>query len=491
MLWSLVKIVVFLALVVALTLGSVFLLESEGGVQVTVAGTEFTLGPLQSVIALVLLLLVVFVLLKLAGLLVAVLKFINGDETAITRYFDRNRERKGLLALTEGLVALASGDGKEAMAKAARADKMLNQPNLGRLITAQAAEIAGDRKTAESAYKALLVDEKTRFVGIRGIMRQRLEAGDTDTALKLAERAFALKPKHGEIQDTLLQLQARKQDWSGARDTLKAKARQGQIPRDVHKRRDAVLALGQAKGVLAEGADIEAREKAIEANRLSPDLVPAAVLAARGYIEQGSHRHAARVLKKAWSVRPHPDLAAAFAEIEPGETPEARIKRFRALIKPQPDHPESRMLMAELNIAAENFPEARRALGDLVETAPDARVLTIMAAIARGEGADDAMVKGWLARALSAPRGPQWVCENCKTAHAEWAPVCSVCEGFDTMSWTTPPSPDVSSATGVGMLPLIVGQSAKPAAPEDDADVVEAEAERVETEEAAAPKPAG
>ena len=29
-----------------------------------------------------------------AGLLLAVLKFLNGDETAISRYFDRNRERK-------------------------------------------------------------------------------------------------------------------------------------------------------------------------------------------------------------------------------------------------------------------------------------------------------------------------------------------------------------------------------------------------------------
>ena len=36
------------------------------------------------------------------------LKFINGDETAISRYFDRNRERKGYQALSEGLMALAS-----------------------------------------------------------------------------------------------------------------------------------------------------------------------------------------------------------------------------------------------------------------------------------------------------------------------------------------------------------------------------------------------
>jgi len=35
--------------------------------------------------------------------------------------------------------------------------------------------------------------------------------------------------------------------------------------------------------VIAEGKTIEAREAAIEANRLSPDLIPAAVMAAQSY----------------------------------------------------------------------------------------------------------------------------------------------------------------------------------------------------------------
>jgi len=48
------------------------------------------------------------------------------------------------------------------------------------------------------------------------------------------------------------------------------------------------------------------------------------------------------------------------------------------------------MLQAELMIAAEDFPAARKAIGDLAETDPTARALTIMAAIERGEGSDDA-----------------------------------------------------------------------------------------------------
>lgn len=491
MLWSITKIVVFIALVAVAAIGAGYLLELDGGVRIVMAGQELNLTPMMAVVALLVLVVGIWIFLKLASLLVAILRFINGDETAISRYFDRNREQKGYKALSEGMMALASGEGDLAMSKASRAERFLRRPELTNLITAQAAEMSGDRRKAEEVYKRLLRNEQTRFVGVRGILKQKLADGDTETALKLAETAFALKPKHAEIQDTLLTLQARSEDWAGARRTLSAKLKHGTLPRDVHKRRDAVLALSEARDILDEGKTIEAREAAIEANRLSPDLVPAAVLAARGYIEKGSNRYAARVVKKAWDARPHPDLAAVFAEIEPDETPEARLKRFAKLLKSHPDDRETKLLEAELQIAAEDFPAARRALGDLADTDPDARALTIMAAVERGEGASDAVVKGWLARALSAPRGPQWVCDNCHHIHAEWVPACDNCQSFDTLSWTTPPAASVSSSTGVEMLPLIVGsiEDQTGEMDDDDVDVDEvaddvADAEIVEEDEA-------
>jgi HemY protein len=457
MVWSLVKILVFVVVVVAATFGVIQLLETSGEVRISVANTEYTLTPLVALVGLVVLLFAFWVALKLLSLLVAVFRFLNGDETAISRYFDRSRERKGFEALSDGIVALASGEGRTAMAKAARAEKYLKRPELTNLIAAQAAEQSGDTRKATEVYKRLLTDDRTRFVGVRGLMKQKLSEGDTDTALKLAEKAFALKPKHEETQDVLLQLQAGNEDWAGARKTLNAKLRHGALPRDVHKRRDAVLAVSEAKDVIVEGKTIEAREAAIEANRLSPDLIPAAIMAARSYIEQGKGRYAGRVLKKAWDVQPHPELAAAYAEIDPTETPAQRIKRFNGLVKSTPEHAETKMLMAELNIAAEDFPTAKRALGDLATSAPTSRVLTIMAAIARGEGEDDAVVRGWLAKALTAPRGPQWVCDNCQQVHGGWEPVCSNCQSFDTLSWREPPESNTPAAPGAEMLPLIVG----------------------------------
>ena len=472
MLWSLVKILVFVAVIALLTFGAGFLMESSGGIQITVAGTEYTLAPLQSVIAGLVLLVVVWVVLKLLSLLVATLKFLNGDETAISRYFDKGREKRGYQALADGLMALASGEGRLAMSKAAKAEKYLGKPELTNLLTAQAAELAGDSKKASEAYKELISTEATRFVGVRGIMKQKLAEGDDETARKLAEKAHALKPRHEEVQDVLLRLQAQAEDWAGARNTLSSKLKFGSLPRDVYRRRDAVLALSEAREIVDEGSSIQAREKAIEANRQSPDLVPAAAMAARAYVETGKPRNAVKILKKAWEAQPHPDLAAAFAAIEPDETPAERVKRFAVLTKIHPEHMETRLVLTELQIVAGDFPEARRALGNVSDGGADARALTLMAAIERGEGASDSVVQGWLAKALGAPRGPQWVCDNCQSIQAHWAPVCARCNSFDTLSWKTPVTPEIASATGVHMLPLIVGPGDDDSADDDSGEEI-------------------
>lgn len=456
MIWSLLKVLLFLLIVATLTLGAGILLDTGGGIRIAAAEYEFTLGPLQALITFLVMVVLVWLLMKLVGLIVAVFRFLNGDETAISRYFDRNRERKGFQALSEGLMALAAGEGRLALNRAIKAEKYLAEPHLTTLLVAQAAEAAGDTRRATEAYKELLGSETTRFVAIRGLLRQKLAEGDTETAQKLAAKALELKPRHEETQDILLKLQAESRDWKGARATLGAKLKAGALPKDVYRRRDAVLALQQAQGVMDEGASIEAREAAIEANRQSPDLIPAAAMAARALADKGDHKGATRVLKKAWDAKPHPDLAAAFADIEPAETPEQRLKRFKTLVANHPDHEETRLLMAELHIAAEDFPGARRALGDVVEKHPTQRALAIMAAIERGEGADEAVVRGWLARALTAPRGPQWCCDKCQAVHAKWDPICDNCGGFDTLSWREPPERTGPSATGAEVLPLIV-----------------------------------
>lgn len=480
MIWLLVKIALFLAVVAGLTFGAAQLSDSGEFVRIVALNTELNLGALQAVILLGLFVVAIWIVLKVVGFVVAFLRFVTGDETAISRYFDRNRERKGYQALAEGMLAVASGEAKLALSKASRAERYLRRPELTNLLTAQAAVMNGDARKAELVYRRMLSDPRTRFVGVQGLLSQKLAEGDTDTAVKLAQKAFSLNPKNLEVQNTLFKLQTEAGDWKGARDVLLAKMRQGELPRDVHKRRDAVLALQEARAILDNGASVDAQEAAIAANKASPDLIPAAAMAAKAHADKGDVKAATRVLQKAWEAQPHPDLAGVFASLVADETPQARLKRFEKLLSLRPDHEETRLLRAELCIAVEDFPAARRALGDLPSSQPTSRVLTLMAAIERGEGAEDGVVRGYLARALSAPRGKQWCCDKCQNIQAQWGPVCDNCGGFDTLSWREPTGGAMPLPNGAEMLPLIVGKGAAKAARDaDEGETLEGTAETV------------
>ena len=84
MIWSLARVLFFVAAVAALAFGLGLLIERGEGVRIAVAGWEFTLGPVVAAALLVALVVVVWLGLRLAGLAVATLRFLAGDETAGT-----------------------------------------------------------------------------------------------------------------------------------------------------------------------------------------------------------------------------------------------------------------------------------------------------------------------------------------------------------------------------------------------------------------------
>ena len=455
MAWSLFKILLFVTAVAVVAVVASTVVDSVSTVRLEIGEFEISTSALMLTAFAILLLPTIWLVFFLIGLGRAAIGFLLGDETALSRYFNKNREQRGFEALADGLLALASGEPKLAMMKAARAENLLRRPEITGIITAQAAERAGEPAKAVAAYKRLLNDDRTRFAGIAGLLKHKLEDGDTELALKLAEKAFAIRPQHDDMQNTLLRLQSGEEDWEGARETLAAKLKHRRIPRDVFRRRNAVLTFAAARKRLAAGGSAADEQQVLAANRESPGLIPAAVLAAAIKTRAGEKKAAASIIRKSWSIQPHPDLAESFAAIEPDETPAERKSRFERMIGKGSAHPEARMLMAELSLAADDFPEARREIARLPEDRPTVRSLAIMAAIERGEGADDAVIRGWLAKAVSASRGPQWVCGNCNRSHTEWIPVCAGCEGFDTLEWTDPPETTELAPAPAGLLTLV------------------------------------
>ena len=148
--------------------------------------------------------------------------------------FRRNRRerrrRLGELAINRGMIALAAGDGAAARRQSARAETLLGATPMTLLLAAQAAQLDGDEDTARLRYTALLETKDAQLLGLRGLIGQALRAGDGEDALRLAERARALRPHAGWVFETLLALQTRTGRWEEARRTLAQGANRRLVP---------------------------------------------------------------------------------------------------------------------------------------------------------------------------------------------------------------------------------------------------------------------
>jgi HemY protein len=101
------------------------------------------------------------------------------------------RRRQANEVLARGFLAVAAGDGSEALRLSKKAaDVAADAPGLVRVLAAQAAEAAGDTAQAKAAYTAMLGFPEMRLAGHKGLMQIALAQGAQETALRHAQEAY-------------------------------------------------------------------------------------------------------------------------------------------------------------------------------------------------------------------------------------------------------------------------------------------------------------
>lgn len=368
---------------------------------------------------------------------------------AFGSFVKERRTRKGYRALSRGMVAVAAGDAVEARRFSAQAQKLLDEPPLTLLLSAQAAQLEGDQQAATRFFERMLETPDTEFLGLRGLFVQASRAGDRTVALGLARRAFELRPNTPWAAQAVFDLEAAASDWTAALKTLDRGLGAKLIDRAAARRRRAVLLAAQAmdmekKAVAAAGEERRSQLEqaltiALEAVNLQPDFAPILALAGRLCGALDKPRKGARLIEHAWAAAPHPALADAYAVLKPDETAYDRLTRMRFLAAKAPDHPESRVALAQAAVAARDWAAARDALKPLLEPAPSVRICELMAEIEDGQHGNRGGAREWLSRALHAPRDAIWVCDGHQAR--EWAPVCPATGAFDAMEWKAPEVP--------------------------------------------------
>jgi HemY protein len=352
----------------------------------------------------------------------------------IAMFLGRRRGERGYRAISRGLIAVGTGDARAAHKAAGEASRIASGEPLALLLSAQCAQLEGDRSAAELAFRAMAGRADTKLLGLRGLYIEAQRRQDIAAAQAYAEEAVNAAPALAWANQAVLDFRCTAHDWAGALTALDRSRRHGLADKADYQRKRAVLLTAQA--LAAEESDRDAaRSLALEALKLVPTLVPAAELAGRLLGEAGELRRAIRVIEKAWEANPHPDLADTYAHLRPGDSARERLARVQTLAQKVPGHVESALAVARAALDAQEFATAREALKPLLKE-PTQRAAEMMGEIEQSESGDEGRAREWMSRALRAPRDPAWTADG--IVSDRWMPVSPVSGRLDAFQWKAP-----------------------------------------------------
>jgi HemY protein len=422
-----IRIVIFLIIIAVAAFAATWVGDQHGDVAISWSGwrAETTLP--------------VFVLglTLLALAAIAVWSVLRNLWQAPQRLQRRRRERRiarGRNAVTNGLLAIGHGDHAAARKQATVAKRLAPQDPLTLLLHAQSAQMDGDRDGAQRAFRAMTERKDTRLLGLRGLFIEAQRADDPHAAIEIAQEALKLSPASTWASQAVLGFRCAQGDWSGALTILDNNLAAGLLDKTLYQRQRAVLLTARALDLETSDRD-RSRESAMEAVRLAPTLVPAAVLASKFHSEAQQVRRAMRIIEAAWLAQPHPDLADAYAHVKLGDSARQRLSRVESLAAKKPDDLEGALAVARAAIDASEFERARKALAPFI-AAPTQRVAMLMAEIERTEHGDSGRAREWTIRAVRALHDPVWTADGYVSDH--WRPVSPLTGRRDAFQWQMP-----------------------------------------------------
>ena len=260
----------FLLKISALMAGIIWLIERPGQISITWQGylIETTVGFAAAV-----LLGFLFVFTVVYRLWRAVVSMPD----VYRRYKAIRQREKGYRDVTAGLVAIAAGDARMAEKYARRAEYLIPEAPLAKLLTAQQHLLGGNVVKARRTFAELLDDNDAAFFGIRGLLQNTLQTKDYAEALQYARQAEKHQPRREWVIRTLFDLEARNQEWARALKTLKKAERLGIFDSVAVQRHRQAILLAEADHAAKAGDQKMAAVWASRAFDVNPAFFPAAV----------------------------------------------------------------------------------------------------------------------------------------------------------------------------------------------------------------------
>ncbi|MFC0244610.1 heme biosynthesis protein HemY [Falsochrobactrum ovis] len=424
------RVIFYLIIIAALSFGFSWLADRPGELNVIFGGNHYSVPLITAAAGLVALVAAIMIIWWLVKSLIQ-------SPTTLRRHFRARKRDRGYQSLSTGLIAAGAGDAEAARRMTKQAGKLLNsdQEPLIKLLEAQTAMLEGRTDDARKGFEAMIEDPETKLLGLRGLYIEAQRVGAREAARHYAAEAVKHAPQLEWASSAAMGQLCAEGDWDGALKLVDARKQALSHSRDIVKKERAALLAAKAMATI-DVDHTHAKAAALEANKLAPDLVPAAVVAARALFTDGEIRKGSKILEAAWKRNPHPDIASAYVYARPGDTAQDRLKRARHLVSLRSHNVEASLALARAAYEAGEYGLARENIEQVLRSAPRESAYLLLADIEEAETGDQGKIRQLLAQAVKAPRDPAWTADG--YVSEQWAPVSPVTGRLNSFEWKVP-----------------------------------------------------
>ena len=359
-----------------------------------------------------------------------------------------SRHQKGYNALTQGLVAIAAGDTKQATYFSRRAKNLLpmNQNNQGGqqalhlLLEAQAARMRGEDTLAQNRFELLMQDKEAGFLGIRGLLKAAIDKGNDLLALEYAQQAAKLHPHQPWVIKTLYFLQIKNKKWSEVLETAVQAKKYNAFEKEKITSDEIAIYLMRYDHDSNHENEAGALKNLKQAFKLDENFVPTIVRYAEYFIKKDKKKKAASIIKKAWAANPHPDLAKMWNQLAPSseKSQEKRTKWYKTLFDLNTNSVESHILMANAAVDMELWGVAKSYVVTAEKIKPSARIYRLRAIVEQNTSHNEDSIHDLMEKASKSSPDKVWVCSLTGIIYEEWTPIAAPHESFNTVIWQYP-----------------------------------------------------
>lgn len=356
----------------------------------------------------------------------------------------KNRQRdRGYQALSQGLIAVMSGDITNARKMLTQSNKLIdkNKEPLILLLDAQTKQLANDSKGAIDVFTQMRENPNMRLLGLKGLYHEALKSKAIDVAHQYAGEAAKINPSLQWANRATVEQLSLAGDWTQAlslfstyeKAAKKNKTAANEIQDLQHMR--VIMMAGQAQEGFESYPD-EAKRNALKAVKLEPNFIPAVNIAADILFKLHEVRKGSKIIEKLWSKSPHPDLALTYVNAYQGASALERFKRAQNLARFNPQDHASLMIVARTALEAGEYDLARQNALKIAQEAPTKNTYLLLSDIEAEQTGNEGKKREWLQLAINAEPDSVWIVDG--VIIPQWVAISPISGQIGTCAWAQP-----------------------------------------------------